>query len=178
MEAWRRKKGLMRGLKYTAKFDPMEREVLGDLTAAVSEALISRAQSAPKDELAQMMDLPSGHKDAPKDPAMARLLPDFEREGDEEYDGDNSLLRSFHENDIIKAKLQNLQVINTALGPTGGVEVSLDEAEAHQFLAGLNDLRLYVSSEERGGEGAAQDRQNLVEWMGFCQESLLEALAP
>ncbi|WP_018296199.1 DUF2017 domain-containing protein [Corynebacterium lubricantis] len=177
MEAWRRKKGLMRSVKYTTKFDPMEREILGDLTATVSEALIGRAQSAPKDELAQMMDLPSGHKDAPQDPSLARLLPDFERDGDEEYEGDNSLLRSLHETDIIKTKLQNLQVINTALGPDGGVEVSLDEAEARQFLAGLNDLRLYVSADERGGEGAEQDRQNLVEWMGYCQESLLDVLA-
>ncbi|MHA2789710.1 DUF2017 domain-containing protein [Corynebacterium sp. S7] len=177
MEAWRRKKGLMRSVKYTTKFDPMEREILGDLTATVSEALIGRAQSAPKDELAQMMDLPSGHKDAPQDPSLARLLPDFERDGDEEYDGDNSLLRSLHETDIIKSKLQNLQLMNTVLGPDGGVEVSLDEAEAHQFLAGLNDLRLYVSADERGGEGAVQDRQNLVEWMGYCQESLLDVLA-
>ncbi|WP_257162300.1 DUF2017 domain-containing protein [Corynebacterium cystitidis] len=176
MEAWRKKKGLVRAPKYMTRLDPLEREVLGDLTATVSEALIQRAQSAPKDELAELVDMPTGHKEAPQDPKLARLLPDFERADDQEFDGDNALLRSMNEANIIKSKLENLQVVNAALGPTGGVEVSLDEEEAHRFLAGLNDLRLYVSADDSGGESAAQDRQNLVEWMGFCQESLLEAL--
>ena len=102
MEQWRRKKGLMRsGVKYSTRFEPIERELIGDLTATVSEALIARAQSAPKDEFAEMLGVSSGHTEAPQDPRMARLLPDFEREGDEEFDGDNGLLRSLHENDII-----------------------------------------------------------------------------
>ena len=49
MQPWRRKKGLMRSPRFSTVFDPMEREVIGDLTATVSEALIQRAQSAPKD---------------------------------------------------------------------------------------------------------------------------------
>lgn len=176
MQPWRRKKGLMRAPRYSTVFDPMEREVIGDLTATVSEALIQRAQSAPKDELAAMMDMPSGHTEAPQDPSLARLLPDFEREGDEEFDGDNSLLRSLHETDIIKAKLGNLQVINEALGPTGGVAVSIEEEDAHRVIAALNDMRLYVASAETQSEAAEQDRDNLVEWLAFCQDSLLQAL--
>lgn len=176
MQPWRRKKGLMRAPRYSTVFDPMEREVIGDLTATVSEALIQRAQSAPKDELAAMMDLPSGHSEAPEDPSLARLLPDFEREGDEEFDGDNSLLRSLHENDIIKAKLMNLQVINEALGPTGGVAVTIEEEDAHRVIAALNDMRLYVASADAKSEAAEQDRDNLVEWLAFCQDSLLQAL--
>lgn len=176
MQPWRRKKGLMRAPRYSTVFDPMEREVIGDLTATVSEALIQRAQSAPKDELAAMMDMPSGHTEAPQDPSLARLLPDFEREGDEEFDGDNSLLRSLHETDIIKAKLSNLQVINEALGPTGGVAVTIEEEDAHRVIAALNDMRLYVASAETQNEGAEQDRDNLVEWLAFCQDSLLQAL--
>lgn len=176
MQPWRRKKGLMRAPRYSTVFDPMEREVIGDLTATVSEALIQRAQSAPKDELAAMMDMPSGHTEAPQDPSLARLLPDFEREGDEEFDGDNSLLRSLHETDIIKAKLSNLQVINEALGPTGGVAVTIEEEDAHRVIAALNDMRLYVASAETQSEGAEQDRDNLVEWLAFCQDSLLQAL--
>lgn len=176
MQPWRRKKGLMRAPRFSTVFDPMEREVVGDLTATVSEALIQRAQSAPKDELAEMMDLATGHTEAPEDPSLARLLPDFERPDDEEFDGDNALLRSLHENDIIKAKLANLQVVNTALGPDGGVAVTVDEVEAEQFIAALNDMRLYVASAEAPTEAAEQDRDNLVEWLGYCQHSLLEAL--
>lgn len=168
MQPWKKKKSLMRAPKFVTVLEPMEREVLGDLTSSVAEAIIKRAQSAPQDELAEMLDMPSGHTEAPKDPSLARLFPDFEKPGDEEYDGDNALLRSLHENDIARSKLQHLQVINSALGPTGGVEVSITEEEAHQFVAGLNDLRLYISA----GEGD----ENLVEWLAYCQDSLLQAL--
>lgn len=89
MQPWRKKKGLRRSEIQTV-LDPIEREAMGDIIAAVVEAIIARAQSAPKDELAEMMDMPSGHKEAPDDPALARLFPDFQREGDEEYDGDRS----------------------------------------------------------------------------------------
>lgn len=162
--------------KYTTTFDPMEREVIGDLTATVSEALIARAQSAPKDEFAEMMGVSTGHTEAPQDPKLARLLPDFEREGDEEFEGDNGLLRSLHENDIIRAKLINLQVVNEALGPTGGVEVAIEEEDAHKFIAAVNDMRLYISADNSGGEGAQQERAMLVEWLAYCQDSLLDAL--
>lgn len=81
MQAWKKKKSFMRGAKYTTIFEPMEREVLGDLTATVSEAIIARAQSAPKDELADMLDMPTGHTEAPEDPSLARLFPDFKRQG-------------------------------------------------------------------------------------------------
>lgn len=177
MEAWKRKKGLMRALRYTCVLEPMEREVLGNLSAMVSEALIQRAQSVPKDPLADLTGISSSHKKAPDDPALARLLPDFEMEGDEEYEGDNSFLRSIHENDITRQKIKNLQVINMALGPDGNVMVSATEEEAQAWLAGLNDIRLYLASGElRGGEAAEEDRENLVQWLAYNQESLLEAL--
>lgn len=178
MQSWKKKKGLMRAVRYTCVFEPMEREVLGNLSAVVSEALISRAQSVKKDPLAEMTGIPGGHKDAPEDPAMARLLPDFERQGDEEYEGDNSLLRSIHENDITKAKIKNLQVINSALGPDGNVAITASEEEAQAWVAGLNDIRLYLASGEiRGGEAAEEDRENLIQWLAYNQESLLEAMS-
>lgn len=175
MQPWKKRKGIMRPDRYVTKFDPIEREVIGDLTATVSEAIIARAQSAPKDELAEMMGIASGHKEAPEDPALARLFPDFEKPGDEEYEGDNSLLRSLHENDIARAKLANLQVINAALGPTGGVEVSLEADEVGAFLAGLNDMRLFLSAADLPGEAMMADREAVVEWLAFAQDSLLEA---
>ncbi|NTS21735.1 DUF2017 family protein, partial [Bacteroides fragilis] len=69
MQAWKKKKSLMRAVRYTTILEPMEREVLGDLTSTVSEAIIARAQSAPQDELAQMLDMPTGHTEAPEDPS-------------------------------------------------------------------------------------------------------------
>lgn len=177
MEAWKRKRGLRRSAKYSVVFEPMEREVLGDLASSVAELLIDRCQSAPKDELAELTGMVSGHKDAPTDPGLARLLPDFEREGDEEFEGDNSLLRSFHENDICRAKLENLQVITEALGPDGGVAVVATEEEAHAWLGGLNDIRLYLaSSPVEGGEQMEAERDTIVQWLAFNQDSLLEAM--
>lgn len=176
MKPWRKKKGLMRSAKFTTTFDPMEREVLGNLASNVGEALMQRARSAPKDELADFMGVPAGHKEAPVDPALARLLPDFERDGDEEYEGDNALLRSLHENDIIRGKLANLQAITSAVGPDGGVEVTITEEEAHQFIAGLNDLRLYLAAGNVSTEAEQADRDSLVEWLAYNQDSLLTAL--
>ena len=43
MQAWKRKKGLMRAPKFTTVLEPMEREVLGNLTATVSEATMQQA---------------------------------------------------------------------------------------------------------------------------------------
>lgn len=188
MTPWKLKKSLMRAAKYTTTLDPMEREVLGNLAASVADTLMERARSAPKDELAQMMDMPSGHKEAPQDPALARLLPDFEREGDEEYEGDNSLLRSLHESDIISGKLDNLRTISDAVGPDGSVEIALTAQEAHSFIAGLNDLRLYLGASQTfdpthpaganssAGTFAAEDRSNLLDWLAYNQDSLLTAL--
>lgn len=177
MEAWKRKKSLIRGARYSTVFEPMEREVLGELAANVAEALMYRCQTAPKDELAELTGMVSGHKDKPEDPALARLLPDFELEGDEEFEGDNSLLRSLHENDICRAKLENLQVISTALGPDGNVAVVATEEEAHHWIAGLNDIRLYLASGEvRGGEDAEQNREELVQWLAYNQDTLLSAM--
>ncbi|KQB84896.1 DUF2017 domain-containing protein [Corynebacterium oculi] len=178
MQQWRKKKSLMRAPKYSTVLDPMEREVMGNLASAVSEALIERVRSAPRDELAEMTGLSTGHKEAPEDPSLARLLPDFEREGDEEFEGDNSLLRSFHENDIVRGKLENLQVIVQALGPDGSVNVTLEESQVHSWLAAVNDLRLYVSAGAQGGETpqGVREAERLVEWLAYHQDSLLEAM--
>ncbi|APT85350.1 DUF2017 domain-containing protein [Corynebacterium aquilae] len=179
MKSWKRKRGLSRAAKYTTTFEPVEREVLADLAATVSEALIRRCQSAPKDELAELTGMPSGHKEPPKEKELARLLPNFERDGDEEYEGDNQLLRSLHETDICAAKLEHLNLIIWALGEQGSETVVITEDEAHGWLQALNDVRIYLaSSDVQDGPGphSAEDRDVLVDWLGFNQDSLLQAM--
>lgn len=173
MQPWKKKKGLMRQVRYSVVFEAVERELLADVATTVSALLMQRARSVPVDPLAEMTGIPTGHKEAPEDPALARLLPDFERAGDEEYEGDNGLLRSFHETDIIKGKLKNLQVIIEALGPDGGGSVSATEEEAHAWLAGLNDIRLFVVERR---DSSSEDQQGVVEWLAYNQESLLTAM--
>jgi len=54
MQAWKRKKSLFGQAKYQCVFEPIEREILGNLAATVANALMERAQSAPRDELAEL----------------------------------------------------------------------------------------------------------------------------
>ena len=56
------------------------------------------------------------------------------------------------------------------------MEVAIEEDEAHQFIAALNDMRLYASADDSGSEAAREDRQRLIDWLAYCQDSLLEAL--
>lgn len=174
MQDWRKRKGLIQGRRFTCVFEGIEREVLGHLAATVSDVLIERAQSAPKDELAELTGMPSGHKDAPSDPGLARLLPDFEKEGDEEYEGEQSLLRSLHETDITREKLTNLHTLIDGL-QRGGDEVSITPEEVDAWLKALNDIRLYLASGGVPDTGVAEDRDQLVDWLGYIQESLLQA---
>ncbi|WJY95851.1 hypothetical protein CFELI_11300 [Corynebacterium felinum] len=176
MQAWKKKKSLLKGTKYSCILEPIEREVLGNVAATVADALMERARTAPKDELAELTGMPSGHKDAPQDPGLARLLPDFERAGDEEYEGDNSLLRSLHECDITKAKLESLSLICFAVGPQGSESISISEEEAHHWLRALNDMRLFFAASEVTDAEQQSDRDNLVEWLAFNQDSLLTAM--
>lgn len=187
MQQWRKKKGLRRTARYQTVFEPMEREVLGNLAATLGEALMERVRTAPKDDLAELTGLSSGYKEPPADPGLARLLPNFAREGDEEFEGDNALLRSFHENDITRAKLENLQAVTQALGPDGGVNVTIEEDEARAWVAALNDIRLYVAAGNgiganptgapvEVGEAAAEEARELIEWLAGNQESLLKAM--
>ena len=43
-------------------------------------------------------------------------------------------------------------------------------------MAGLNDLRLYVAAGDVTDENLMTDRDTLVEWLAYCQDSLLEVL--
>lgn len=179
MDAWKRKRTSWANSApvFVTTFTPIEREVLGDLVANVTEALINRARAVPRDELAELTGMPSGHSDAPTDPGMARLLPDFFKEGEEEFEGDNGMMRSIHESDITKEKVTRLFVMSEDLGPTSSLSVELDEDQAQAWLVGLNDVRLYYASAElQQHPEAERERQQLIEWLAYCQDSLLHAM--
>ena len=85
-------------------------------------------------------------------------------------------MRSLTENDICRAKLENLQVIAQKLGPDGNVAVQLTPEEANQWVAAVNDIRLYMASSAPMNGTSEEDRQRLVEWLAYHQDSLLEAM--
>ncbi|RAV33673.1 DUF2017 domain-containing protein [Corynebacterium heidelbergense] len=183
MEPWVKKGSLLRGARFITRLEPMEREMLGDSAASVSEKLMERARTAPKDELAEMTGMPSGHAHAPDDPGLRRVLPSFFREGGETVEGEASLTRQLNETDIIKAKLVNLRFISDALGPDGSVNVSLTPEETHPWLGAITDIRNYHSAQlEQFAAELGEDSQqvqagrNYLDWLGFHLDSLLQAV--
>ena len=180
---WTKKKGLVRGTRYQTRLEPLEREMLGDSAVTVSDALMGRARSAPKDELAEMTGLPSGHTEAPKDPALARLLPSFFRDGAEEVEGEASVTRQFTETDIIKAKLLNLRILIDALGPDGSVNISIGADQAGPWLNAVADIRTYHSAQldvyrvEHGESSQeVETAANYLDWLGYHQDTRLSAM--
>lgn len=179
MRPWKRKRGMLRGgVRYQTVLEPEERRLLGELAASVADALMARARSVPRDELEELTGMVSGHSEPPEDARLARLLPDFERADDEQHEGENGLLRSLHEGDITHGKLEQLRVIIEALEPEGG-QVSLTREEADKWVAGINDLRLYlhVSLENLAGPMTRIEQTDaFYQWLSYNQESLLEEL--
>ena len=194
---------MLRKQTFSTTFTPLEREILGTVAANLADRLIARAQSTPRDELAELTGMVSGPSQAPEDPGLKRLFPDFEAAGTEEVEGENSLLRQLHEPDILRAKLDQLRSIVEHLGPDGSVNVSLTAKEASLWVAALNDIRLQVHANEHpdaiggptgsgadddfGADEAAfeqigddpehmSDVDALVEWLGYCQDTLLTAM--
>lgn len=183
MDAWSKKKGMMRGTRYVTKLEPMEREMLGESASNIADALMERVRSAPKDELAEMTGMSSGHADAPSNPALARLLPSFFKEGAEEVEGDASLMRQLNETDIIRNKLLSLRVVADALGPDGSVNLSLGESEARLWTSAISDIRTYhyqqlQTLEARHGaeDPRCQAAQQYMDWLGGHLDSLMYAM--
>ena len=180
MRPWKRKRSLLGGgQKFLTVFEPAERDLLLELAATVSNALMGRAQSAPKDELSEITGIPSGHSEAPADPRLARLLPDFERPGTELHEGENALMRQLHETDIIKEKLLSLRMIIDSLEPVSSGTVTISEDQAHHWVAGINDLRIYlhVSMEDpRNSLEQMEQTDAMYQWLSYNQESLLDQL--
>nr|WP_120491179.1 DUF2017 domain-containing protein [Corynebacterium lactis] len=180
MRPWKRKRSILGGgAKFVTSFEPAERDLLLNLASTVADALMERAQSAPKDELAELTGMPVGHAEAPKDPRLARLLPDFTKPGEESVEGENALMRQLHESDIVKDKLLALRAIIDALEPSESGQVTITENDAHAWVAGINDLRIYLHVSMEGLHGSLEQIEQtdaMYQWLSYNQESLLDVL--
>ena len=183
MQPWAKKKSVLRGTRYVTVLEPLEREMLGDSAATVSDKLMERVRTAPKDELAELTGMPSGHAEAPQELGLQRMLPSFFKEDDEVIDGDAALMRQLHETDIIKHKLLNLQYVVTMLGPNGSVNVSLTPDEVQPWLGALTDIRQYHTAQLEEFRATLADNSdqliaasNYLEWLGYHLDSLLTAV--
>ncbi|WP_010541942.1 DUF2017 domain-containing protein [Dietzia alimentaria] len=162
MKAWQRKPALG-GTRIKSAMEAHEVQILHALVSNIVDMLEQRRDSAPRDELAEITGMRSGHSQLPSDAPLARLLPDFHRlettrgEAGELYDrapgGDddadraavvrahNSGMRMIHEPAIIDAKLDSAAVVLRSLPARGGT-VSLNQEQAQAWMRCLNDVRL------------------------------------
>ena len=125
MKAWQRKSSLG-GPRIKSVMESHEVQILHALVSNVVDMLEQRRDSAPRDELAELTGMRSGHSALPDQAPLARLLPDFHRP--EKADGPqgpsgsgsdagavarahNSGMRMIHEPEIIDAKLASAAVL-------------------------------------------------------------------
>ena len=159
VKAWQRKSSLG-GPRIKSVMESHEVQILHALVSNVVDMLEQRRDSAPRDELAELTGMRSGHSSLPDQAPLARLLPDFHRPekgdgaaGADEWSGHkssdaeavarahNSGMRMIHEPEIIDAKLATAAVLLRSLPSRGGnVSLTLDQAQA--WMGCLNDVRL------------------------------------
>lgn len=167
--------------RITARLDFAERHMVADLVAQVSELLGGQTQADPFAGLAPDAAPPQ----TPRDPALARLLPDAYRDDPE---GTHDF-RRFTEDELRAGKVRDAQVVLDALAAASDdapAVLAPDDAEA--WLRALNDVRLSLGARLDVGEDSWEEMEALPEdsprrrglelyhWLGWLQESLLDCL--
>jgi hypothetical protein len=146
----------------SARFAPGEVRILSDLTR-------------------QLADLVEHRADHTADAAIARLLPDGYRENAE----DAAEFRRYTEADLADGKVRNARTVLQSLAVPARrrrVHVNLDAAGVGSWLRTLTDLRLTLAARlgvERDGSmppGTSAMTRAIYEWLGYLQETLVEAI--
>lgn len=134
------------GPRFRSALAAHEAALLRNLVTAMIGLLDERESSTPSDELEEITGIKTGNSDAPNDPTLRRLLPDFYKpdDGDPLADGVDSLnaaLRSLHEPQIIDAKRVAAQQLLDTIPENGG-RFELTEEAANAWISSVNDIRL------------------------------------
>lgn len=177
-----------------ANFTGFEADLLRSLASQLVELLRDEA-AAPSsaDPLEAMFDF-SGPTTAPEDPVLARLFPDAYPD-DEEAAGE---FRRFTEGTLRTSKAEAAVAIVDDLEDAGlppeltedglHLDVELDERRANQWLRSFTDIRLALATrlgveeddEARWAslpdEDPMSQAHDIYEWVGYLQETLVEAL--
>ena len=146
---------------YVARFEPVEATVLMNLA----------------DELVEQLDAADA-----TDAATLRLLPDAYR-GDPEAAAE---FRRYTQDGLVERKIRNARAISAAVQTVaaGGVraKVVLSPDDAQAWIRGLSDIRLTLAT--RLGIETDDDEPDweqpvaqLYGWLGYVQESLVQALS-
>ena len=179
-----------------ANFSGFEADLLRSLAGQLVELLRNEA-AQPRDDLdpfEAMMDF-SGPTAAPEDPVLARLFPTA-YPGDEEASAE---FRRFTEGTLRDGKAAAACAIIEDLEEAGlpaeltedglMIDVELDEPEAASWLRSFTDLRLALATRlgvEEGDEAfwhslpdedPRAQAHDIFEWVGYLQETLVDALS-
>lgn len=192
MKPFKRRK---RGGVY-AQFEPAEAQLVVNLLGQVVELLRDRNgedESSP-DPLFAQLGMGGSHL-PPEDPVLQRLLPNGYTD-DEEGSAD---FRRFTERSLSAAKVRNAELVIASLADGGldvdepersvdEVEVELNDEQVQAWLRSLTDVRLSlavrlgIESEEdaeavsHSDDEAATVMSDIYDWLGFVQETLIQAL--
>jgi len=178
-----------------ANFSGFEADLLRSLAGQLVELLRNEA-AQPRDDVdpfEAMMDF-SGPTAEPEDPVLARLFPTA-YPGDEEA---ASEFRRFTEGALRDGKAAAACTIIEGLEDAGlpselsedglFIDVELDEADAQSWLRSFTDLRLALATRlgiEEGDEALwhalpeedpRAQAHDIYEWVGYLQETLVDAL--
>ena len=177
-----------------ADFSGIEAELLRSLAAQLVELLRNEA-AVPReqDPFEAMMDF-SGPTNAPEDPVLARLFPTAYTDDDEAA----AEFRRFTEGALRDGKSTAACTIIDGLEEAGlppelteeglHFDVELDEPTAETWLRSLTDIRLALATrlgveeddEARWqavpDEDPTKQAHDIYEWVGYLQETLVQAL--
>ncbi|NYG58360.1 hypothetical protein BJ980_001283 [Nocardioides daedukensis] len=178
-----------------ANFTGFEAELLRSLASQLVELLRNEAAvpSDDRDPFEALMDF-SGPTTAPEDPVLARLFPSAYVD-DEEAAGE---FRRFTESTLRDGKARAAVAIIDGLEEAGlppeltedglHFDVELDEATAEVWMRSFTDLRLALATrlgvedgdEEKWyalpDEDPEAQAHDIYEWVGYLQETLVQAL--
>jgi hypothetical protein len=187
-----------KGDRFVARLDEVEREVVVGLleqTHAFLAPVRREPTGDPFDDLVARLGLPrlndagDDAPQAPRDPALERLLPSAHRDDPEMA----AEFRRLTEHGLRERKAANLATAISALQTPDGDKVRLDQEQAQAMVVALTDVRLLLG--ERLGlrtdedADALQDRLEAAsgddpqlhlaayyDFMTWLQESLTQAL--
>ncbi|MDQ6642240.1 MAG: DUF2017 domain-containing protein [Actinomycetota bacterium] len=176
-----------------ATFSAFEADLLRSLAGQLIELLRNEA-AAPRenDDLESLLDF-SGPTTVPDDPVLARMFPTAYPDDDEAA----ADFRRFTESSLRNAKAAAAAVVIDTLeeaglpdAPEDGlfIDVELDRDAAQIWLRAFTDMRLAIGTrlevqegDEDVWESMAEDDprspvHDIYNWLGFLQETLVEAL--
>ncbi len=179
----------------TATFDPAEAGVIANLAGQVIELLRDRNgdQVTDADPLVSELGL-GGPSQPPEDPVLQRLLPDAYRDNPD----DSAEFRRFTESALTSAKVANAETVLATLVAGGldltgesatEVEIELGPDEVQAWLRSLTDIRLSLAVRlgieteedamllENSSDQALVAMGELYDWLGYVQETLVQALS-